>query len=333
MVTSRDVARGAGVSQATVSRVLQNSTHVRPETRARVLTALKEVGYTPNAHARAMRTGRTSTIGIVMGRVTNPFYPELLGALGQALSDASQRMILWLSEGPAELGAVEAIHGHTIDGVIFTTVREGSVALEEAIAAKAPFVLVNRVIEGLRCDQVASDNFEGARAVARYFAQHGHDSVGVVCGVPGISTNDERLSGFIAGLKDEGQTIKSRNIVTGDFTHAHGMRALAKLMALKVPPTAIFCVNDLLAFGVLSGAGLHGLNVPADLWVVGYDDIAMSSWHCHDLSTVKQRLDDMAGATVELLLARIADRDRNPTTLRFPSQLAIRGSTDNKPTG
>ena len=94
MVTSRDVARVAGVSQATVSRVLQDSVHVRPETRERVLAALREVGYTPNANARAMRTRRTSTIGIVMERVTNPFYPELLESLGQVLAAAGQRMTL-----------------------------------------------------------------------------------------------------------------------------------------------------------------------------------------------------------------------------------------------
>jgi LacI family transcriptional regulator len=333
MVTSRDVARVAGVSQATVSRVLQNSVHVRPETRDRVMTALKEVGYIPNAHARAMRTRRTSTIGIVMERVTNPFYPELLEALSLVLSEAGQRMTLWLSEGTSELSAVEAIHENSVDGVIFTTVREGSVALEEAIKAKAPFVLVNRVVEGLRCDQVASDNFEGARAVARYFAQHGHDNVGVVCGIPGVSTNDERLNGFLSEMKSGGQTPRSRNVIAGDFTHAHGMQALAKLMSLKSPPTAIFCVNDLLAFGVLNGASAHGLKVPEDLWVVGYDDIDMSSWHSHDLSTVKQRLYDMARASVELLLARIDNPERTPTTLRFPSQLVIRGSTGNKPAG
>lgn len=333
MVTSRDVARVAGVSQATVSRVLRDSEHVRPATRERVLKAFKAVGYTPNAHARAMRTGRIGTIGIVMARVTNPFYPELLEALGQVLAAADQRMTLWLAEGPDELNAVEAIHEHSIDGVIFTTVSKGSVALEEAIAAKAPFVLVNRVVDDLPCDQVASDNFEGSRAVARYFVQNGHENVAVVCGLPGISTNDERLNGFVAGLKDEGRSVKARNIVTGDFTHAHGMAAIQRLMALKAPPTALFCVNDLLAFGVLDGARALGLRVPEDLWVVGYDDIDMSSWNSHDLTTVRQRLDDMAGAAVELLLERIADPERTQTTLRFPSRLTIRGSTANTPAG
>lgn len=330
MVTSRDVARVAGVSQATVSRVLQDSVHVRPETRERVLRALKDTGHVPNASARAMRTRRTETIGIVMERVTNPFYPELLGALVHVLAAAGQRTALWLSEGLAELSAVEAIHG-SVDGVIFTTVREGSVALQEAINTQAPFVLVNRVIEGLQCDQVASDNFGGSRAVARYFVRNGHENVGVVCGLSGVSTNDERLKGFMAGLADEGSSIKSRNVIAGDFTHEHGMKALRRLMAMKSPPTAIFCVNDLLAFGVLDEARALGIDVPKDLWVVGYDDIPMAAWQSHDLTSVRQRLDDMAGAAVELLMDRIASAERAPTTLRFPSQLTIRGTTANTP--
>ena len=330
MVTSRDVARAAGVSQATVSRVLQNSDHVRPETRERVLAAFDRVGYIPNGNARAMRTGRTGAIGIVMERITNPFYPELLESLAQVLAARDQRMILWLSEGPAELSAVNAIHEGTVDGVIFTTVRRGSAALEEAIRVKAPFALVNRTVDGLPCDQVASNNHEGSADVARYFAQYGRDKVGVVCGIPGVSTNDERYNGFVAGAKSAGITIRSSNTVAGDFTHSHGVTAFNRLMTQKVIPTAIFCVNDLLAFGVLNGARAAGVRVPEDLWVVGFDDIDMSSWQSNSLTTVKQRLDDMANAAVELLLGRIADQDRHPTVLRFPSQLMVRRTTDNQ---
>jgi LacI family transcriptional regulator len=329
MVTSRDVARAAGVSQATVSRVLRGSEHVSAHTRERVLAALEGVGYIPNAHARAMRTGRTGTIGIVMERITNPFYPELLESLAAVLANRGLRMILWLSEGPAELSAVTAIHEGTIDGVIFTTARRGSAALDEAIRMRAPSVLVNRTVDGLPCDQVASTNFDGSANVAHYFAEHGHDRVGVICGLDVVSTNNERYSGFLAGAKAAGITV-SPSGTTGDFTHAHGYRAFERLMSQKVPPTAIFCVNDLLAFGALNGAKAAGLRVPEDVWVVGFDDIDMASWPSNSLTTVKQRLDDMANAAVELLLGRIDDPGRQPSILRFPSQLVIRGTTDNQ---
>lgn len=331
MVTSRDVARAAGVSQTTVSRVLRDSAHVRPETRERVLAALENVGYRPNAHARAMRTGRVGAIGIVMERITNPFYPELLVALAEVLVEQDQRIVLWLAEGAAESGAVQAIHEGTVDGIIFTTVREGSGALQEAIDMQAPFVLVNRTIDGLHCDQVASDNFEGAAAVARYFANYGRDKLAVIGGLRGVSTNDERYRGFVRGAAEAGLTVRSRNAIMGDFTQDHGYQAFERLMTSKNPPDAIFCVNDLLAFGVLNGARARGIKIPEDLWLVGYDDTTMSSWQSHDLTTVRQRLDDMARAAVELVLDRIEHPEGEPTTLRFPSRLIIRGTTDHQP--
>lgn len=331
MVTSRDIARAAGVSQTTVSRVLRDSEHVRPETRERVMAALTEVGYRPNAHARAMRTGRTGAIGIAMGRITNPFYPQLLVALANALVERDQRIVLWISEGGAELGAVRAIHEQTVDGIIFTTVREDSTALSEAIDMRSPFVLVNRGMEGLRCDQVSSDNAAGGGSVARYFAQYERTSLAVIGGVTGVSTNDERLTGFVKAAAAEGLQVRARNIILGDFTEEHGRQAFERLMTSKNPPNAIFCVNDLLAFGALNSARALGVKIPDDVWLVGYDDTSMSAWQVHDLTTVRQRLDDMARAAVELLLDRIEDPDSETTSLRFPSRLIVRGTTDRQP--
>ncbi len=331
MVTSRDVARAAGVSQTTVSRVLQDSKHVRPETRERVLAALAEVGYRPNANARAMRTGRTGAIGIAMGRITNPFYPQLLVALSNALVEHGQHMVLWLSEGRAQMGAARAIHEQTVDGVIFTTVREDSATLREAIDRHAPFVLVNRGLAHLSCDQVVSDNVDGGTTVARYFAQHGRDNLAVIGGLAGVSTNDERLAGFTQAASAEGLQVKARSTILGDFTEEHGRAAFERLMASKNPPNAVFCVNDLLAFGALNAACALGVKIPDDVWLVGYDDTTMSAWQTHDLTTVHQRLDDMARAAVELLLDRIESPGNEPTELRFPSRLIVRGSTNNRP--
>lgn len=331
MVNSRDVARVADVSQSTVSRVLHGNTHVRPETRDRVLAALESIGYRPNAHARAMRTGRTGAIGIVIGRIMNPFYPELLLALTSVLVEHDQRVTLWLSEDAAEPSAVQAIHERTVDGIIFATARQESVVLKEAIAINAPFVLVNRTIEGLGCDQVASNNFEGGAAVAQYFAAHGHERLAVIGGLPGVSTNDERCGGFVHGAMQAGLSVGGRKSLFGDFTQEHGRQAFERLVASKHPPDAIFCANDLLAFGALNGARALGVKIPDDLWLVGYDDTSMASWQAHDLTSVRQRLDDMARATVELVLERVVHPHGEPTTLRFPSQLIVRGTTARQP--
>lgn len=331
MVTSRDVARAAGVSQTTVSRVLRGDLRVRDATRQRVLVALEQVGYRPHAPARAMRTGKSNAVGIVMGRITNPFYPELLLALGRAITSRGKRMVLWLSETPTELTAVEAIRERAIDGVIFTTAHQDSPALHEAASLDLPFVLVNRTIKRFECDQVASDNFAGGGAVARYFKKYQRELAAIIGGLAGVSTNTDRVQGFARTANSVGLSTLSHGHRGGDFTEEYGERAFRALMGLPSAPDAIFCANDLLAFGAINGAMSAGVRVPEDVWIVGYDDTPMSSWRVYSLTTVRQQLSDMAEAAVELLVNRIEDRSSRFRTLRFGSELIIRNSTDNQP--
>jgi LacI family transcriptional regulator len=168
--TSRDIARVAGVSQTTVSGVLSGSELVRPSTRERVLDVLREQGYSPNAIARAMVTGRTATIGVVVANVTNPFYPALLEAIADELERFARRMTLWTSGAASEPAAIEAIGAGLVDGVIFTDAIANSPALHKAIRQHAPIVLVNRSL----CDTVTTDNIGGGRAVARHLLALGH---------------------------------------------------------------------------------------------------------------------------------------------------------------
>jgi LacI family transcriptional regulator len=327
MVTSRDVARVAGVSQATVSRVLSGSDRVGDQTRQRVLDALSSTGYVPNAAARAMRTKRTGSIGVVVSRITNPFYPELLQALGTRLRAVDQQMVLWDAETAGEQSAVDAIRQRIVDGVVFTTAVPGSPALVEALRQGAPIVLVNRSVEGLAADQITSDNVAGGQHVARYFAANGHRACALLCGPRGVSTSDEREAGFRRGLEEAGIALSPHCVVRGDFSHDHGFRALEHLLG-EDAPTAVFCVNDLVAFGAADAARRHGLSVPRDVWLVGYDDITMSSWPAYDLTTVRQPKPEIASLAVNWLLERIERPDLPPRSHRFPAELVVRGSTD-----
>lgn len=330
MVTSHDVARVAGVSQTTVSRVLSNSPNVRPETRARVREALQQTGYAPNAMARAMRTHRTDTIGVVVARITNPFYPQIVRQLSRGLGVLGLHMTLWDSEGPGEESAVEAIRQGLIDGLIFTTATAESRPLQEAIAIRAPVVLVNRVVEGLACDQVSNENHQAGRIVASYLLQAGHTQLGLVAGPDDASTSREREAGFIERLEEAAVPLRAEFIFRGDFDHRTGyeaVRAWFDTGSALSPPSAIFCVNDLIAFGALDGARSLNLHVPQNLWVVGHDDIEMAQWEAFSLSTVRQRVDQMVETALELLVARIQDPDRPTQFHRFPCELVLRGST------
>ncbi|QUH03370.1 LacI family DNA-binding transcriptional regulator [Saccharopolyspora erythraea] len=327
MVTSRDVAQLAGVSQMTVSRVLQGSTKVAAATRERVLAAMKEAGYRPHAAARTMRTRRTGTVGVVVADITNPFYPQLLEAVGQALGEAGQRMVLWNAPDFGGSSALAALDDGTVDGLIFTTVTEGSAELAEALRRGDPVVLLHRGLDSLECDQVTTDNVAGGRAVADYLVAGGHTRIGFLRGPELPSTARHREQGFRERLAELRHPLAEALTRQGGFAHDVSRRAMRDLLSQEEPPTAVFCANDLTALGAVDGAVSLGRRVPQDVWVVGYDDIAMTAWDSYDLTTVRQPIADMARAAVGLLLERVEDRSLPPRRQTFPSELTIRGST------
>ena len=331
MLTSRDVARLAGVSQATVSRVIHGSTAVSEPTRERVERVLDRTGYKPNLMARAMRTRRTGTVGVVVTRLTNPFYPHLLEALNRTLEQAGYRMILWEASGDGERAAEDAIRQGLVDGAICTTITARSTLLRLAVEEQAPIVLVNRGVPDAPVDQVTSDNRQAARTIARYLVDGGHRRIGMICGPPEASTSTERERGFCSGLEELGLTVDPKLVYRGDFSHRDGHRGMGELLASSEPPTAVFCVNDLLALGALDRARSAGVAVPRDVWVVGYDDIEMAAWEAFDLTTIKQPLAEMALAAVELLNARLQNPGAPRQSMRFPGELIIRGSTAHAP--
>lgn len=331
LVTSRDVAHTAGVSQSTVSRVLRGSDKVTEVTRKRVMEAMMRTGYSPNAVARAMRTQRTGTVGVVVARITNPYYPEVIEALSAELAAEDQRMVLWTSEGTGDVSALEAIRQGMVDGVIFTTVTADSAPLHEALSRHAPVVILNRSVEGLDCDQVTSDNINGSRRIAEYFVAAGHRRLGFIGGPPKPSTSWEREKGYREGLKASGLVLDKSLTRHGDFQHADGCRHMRDLLSSNDPPTAVFCVNDLTAFGAIEGARSLGIRVPNDVWVAGYDDIAMSAWKSFDLTTVRQPVLEMSALAVRLLLRRMANPSLPTHHHRYPSRIIVRGSTNHIP--
>lgn len=327
-MTSTDVAKAAGVSQATVSRVMYGSDRVSPRTRARVREVMAELGYSPNLVARAMKTQRTDTIGVLVSQITNPFYPEALQAVGAALTARGKRMVLWDTEGTGEEAALESIRQGLVDGVLFTTGTTETPSLREAIAAGRPVVLLNRSVPDLPGDQVTSDNFGGAAEVARHLVDLGHVRIGFIGGPPLPSTVNERWQGFEETLKELGVGLDESLCRFVQLSHDEGAAAFTELaQASGGPPTAVFCVNDITAFGALDAARVLGLRVPADISIAGYDDVQLASWPAFDLTTVNQPIDQMARRAVEQLLARIDEPGRPPIHERFPARLMIRGTT------
>jgi LacI family transcriptional regulator len=327
-LTSKDLAALAGVSQATVSRVIRGSPNVSKVTREKVLRVLSETDYAPNASAQNLRNRASGVIGVVVGRVTNPFYPELLDALSRAIAGQDRQMSLWVSDDEgSELGALEAIRQQSIDGTIYTTVTAGSKSLKLALKQGSPVVLVNRTLDDLDCDKVSSDNRQGGARVAEHLVSLGHMNLALLNGPSEVSTGNERAEGFRDALRERGIELAEGTYFSGDFSHAFGYAAMRKLLAHKDPPTGVFCVNDVIAFGAIDAARNAGVNDPRRLSIVGYDDVEMASWDIFSLTTVRQPTTEMAQIGVETLLERIENPEMPYSHRRIRSELIVRGST------
>jgi len=327
-LTSKDIARAANVSQATVSRVLSGNPNVLADTRDRVLAVVRQLNYRPNGMARAMRTNRTGNIGVVVSRLLNPLYPEMLQNLGQGLTEAGLRMMVWNTNETDEGAAASAVRESLVDGVIMTTATALSTPLYEAVMLNAPVVLIHRVVDGWPCDQVTSDNAKGAADVADYVVQADRKRIGLIEGAPLASTIRSRQTSFRTRLDQLKRPLDpSLSIRVDSFSHKTGFDAASYLLDLARPPDVLFCVNDVIALGARDAARARGVDVPGKLWIIGYDDIEMASWPAFDLTTVRQPLKQMAQKAVTLLCERIAGTERKHATICLPNELVIRGST------
>lgn len=330
-LNSRDLARLAGVSQSTVSRVLTDHPRVTPQTREKVLKVLHELDYTPNRLARAMKTGKTDTIGVFMSRLTSPFHASLLEALNRHLASAGLETVLWNLEHDGQEAAEQVVRRRLVDGLLVTSATFESQPVRHAVAAGIPTVLVHRGLDNLPCDQVVGDNRTGAWDLGHYLCANGHTKIGLVTSHITVTTARDREEGFRDALAEQRVSIPRQYLHRGSYHHSEGHAAATKMLHLPDPPTAIFAITDILAFGVLDAARSCGVAVPQDLWVAGFDNVDMAAWEAFDLTSVDQPADDLAREAVQLLRRRIADPDAKPVTKTFPCPLAIRGSTAHTP--
>jgi len=325
--TSREVARLAGVSQATVSRVLNGGANVTEATRERVRQAIEQLGYEPNESARQLITGRTHTIGVMIDEIINPFYPQLVDALADGVAKAGYRLLLWKVSESEGVDALRALPQRLVDGVVFTAALLDSPMVAEAVQRHYPLVLLNRYVDGLDCDLVVSDNVGGARRVAQHLHRLGHRHVGIISGPLNTSTARDRAHGFCRFFERraaDGCTVRR---VEGDFSYQDGFVGVQRLLADDPTLTGVFAANDTMAMGAMNGLISLGLRVPEDVSVVGFDDIPMASWPIWDLTTAAQPITEMATVGLQLLLKRIHEPDRPHDERVFRTSLRLRGST------
>lgn len=323
--TSHDVARVAGVSQSTVSRALRDDPSISAATRQHVRAVATSLGYVPIDRGRSLSTRQTQRVGIVSAELTNPFYPELVEPLRGSLERHGYRALL-IPEGGDSEQALQSLSDGSLDGVVMTTAALGARLPHLLHRRGVPVVLVNRQLDGTGLDTCVMDNANGARAVADLLAGLGHRSIAMITGPATTSTSRDREAGFLAGLAEHGLALPTARIRRGEFSYQAGRAAAVDLLDGPDRPTAIFCLNDVIALGACNAAAARGLTPGRDLTLVGFDDIAMADWDVFSLTTVRCDLPAMAGAAVSLLLKRVRDPDREPERLVLTAELVLRAT-------
>lgn len=310
--TIADVARRAGVSRATVSRVLNRYPHVRPRLREAVQRAVRTLGYRPDQVARSLARRETQSLGLVVADITNPFYAETARAIVETARDRGYNVILCNTDNRPSLQEeyVEVLRQRRVDGIIFGSVFLHDPVVEGLIEVRSPCIMYNRRLRSGRGNYIVLDNARASQELTRHLLGLGHRRIGFVSGLPQLSTAADRLRGYRAALRAAGVPVDPHLIRPGGFKADLAQRAAHELLKLPCRPTAIVAGNDLMALGVMQAGEELGLRVPEDLAVVGFDDIAIAGHRQIQLTTMAQQKAEMGRLAAEGILEIIRDPQR-----------------------
>ena len=325
-ITSAQVAKLAGVSQSAVSRVFTPGASVSIKTTTKVKEAALSLGYRPNSIARAMVSGKSRMIGVVVAYLENQFYPEALERLSNSLQEKGYHVLIFMAGKDRQSidNVIEEILDYQVDGIIAASVSMSSGLSERCRAAGVPMVLFNRAQDEPNMSAITSDNIEGGKKIAKFLISSGHKKISYIAGWEGASTQRDREAGFISILNDAGLSLHSRKV--GNFVLEESREA-TRSMFFNNPPEAVFVANDHMAFAVMDTLRYElGLKIPDDVSVVGYDDVPAASWPSYSLTTVQQPVNIMVRETVEILIEKIENPEARPQKIKVDGPLILRKS-------
>lgn len=333
--TIRDVAERAGVSTATVSRVLAGVGHPRSETVTAVRAAAAALDYRPSVVARSLRLRQTRTLGLIVTDIQNPFFPELV----QAADDAARAVGYSILLGSAAYDEHRAVHylglmaDRRVDGMIVATSQMSDESWRWLSASPVPVVVVNAEPADAGVTVIASDNRAGMRTAAAHLIGLGHRRLAYIRGGGGITADGPRVEGFREACREAGIAASEITELWGNAQFSGGERATAGLLRAGTEVTAIACHNDVTAIGAMRALRTAGVRVPQQISVIGCDDIAAASWIVPSLTTMAQQKAEMGRLAVERLLAMLGPEPAAiaPETVRIPMVLQVRETTGTAP--
>ena len=318
-VTSYDVARHAGVSQSAVSRCFKQGASVSKKMRERVMKAAEELGYEPNAIARSLITRRSNLVAVLISNLTNLYYPEVLAELTQRFSDQGVRVLLFaLRPGADKQETLRQIWPYRVDGVIAAAELSPDDVMEFE-KRQVPLVFYNRHLSGSPVSSVCCDQEDGARQLVDGLYAAGHRKFAIITGPEDSVVGIERKTATLERLEELG--ADDIPTVGGDYSYESGVAGMTKILDGE-RPDAVVCVNDVMAIGALDTCrNKHGLRVPEDISVVGFDGVGPSQWSSYNLTTIRQPVRRMTEAAVSMLMAMIEDPETSPEKRVFSGVL------------
>jgi LacI family transcriptional regulator len=332
--TIREIADLAGVSIATVSRVVNGSGYVSEKTRIAVESVIREHRYTANRSARALSAGRTGLVGVTLPRIHPAYFSEITAGIAEALYELDMRIVLapTLHEHDREVDLLERLMHGTTDGGLLVLPEESGSELRTLMTYGYRFVVVDprrRIDE--RVATVSAAHSSGADQATRHLLELGHRHIAAITGPPDMMATEERLRGYRAALAAAGVPADPSLVVESDWEVDGGRQAGAALLELPDPPTAIFAFNDPLAIGAMQSVVARGLRVPQDVSVVGFDDTVEAEFVTPRLTTVRQPLAEMGRMGVSLLMRLLENRSFEALHVELATQLIVRASTGPAP--
>ena len=332
----REIARRAGVSIATVSRVINRTPTVTPRLARRVLKLVDEIGYFPNTQARALVSGRSKIFGLIVSEITNPFFPEIVAVFEKIAVEHGYEILLTSTVHDPKLmeSSVRRMIERRVDGVAVMTFGMEELLLEDLKLRRVPLVFVDIGPPLPRISNIRIDYLHGIRQAIQHLAALRHQRIAFVTGPLSLKSAIARRDAFLQSMQEIGLAVDPQLVVAGDHTTEGGMDAAAKLLRVPAKPTAILCSNDMTAIGVMRKSYEDGVVIPRDLSLVGFDDVRLARFMLPPLTTVQMSQAELARLAFEALLADVDRQDpmSNGTEYALQTNFILRKSTAIAPT-
>ncbi|MGG1616393.1 LacI family DNA-binding transcriptional regulator [Paenibacillus sp. NRS-1782] len=304
--TIKDIAKLANVSHTTVSRALNNSPLIKEDTKRKIMELAEQLNYIPNFNAKSLVLQRSHTIGLFFTSISegtsSSFFADTIRGVNHVIGVDYNLFV----RGIDDYADFSAIHRKRFDGIILMSQSEAdNPFIYHVLGQGIPLVVLNRQVSGAGIVNVISNDKEGSYEAVSFLIESGHERIAIIEGVEGFKSTQQRREGFMNALIDSGKPIRHEYIMHGHYDTESGSQAMKQLLSLKEPPTAVFCSNDDMAIGAMNAVFEHGLKVPDDVSVIGFDDIGFSMYTTPPLTTVKRPIEQISARGAACILERV----------------------------